>query len=57
MIDVIIAKIRQPNEKDIIVKFQYKEFDVIGAPRKRRLENALKIKSVFGEGKQDRLEW
>ena len=29
VINVIIPKIRQPNEKDIIAKFQYKKVDVI----------------------------
>ena len=64
--DVIMPKIRQPNEKDIIAKFQFKDLDVIeGEPNygsitrahKQTIKNALKVKSIFGGGRLDTSEW
>ena len=58
--------IREPNEKDMIANFPYKDLTVIdGVPnykkltraRKEQAKNALSVKSIFGGGRQGTQGW
>ena len=64
--DVVIPKIRKPNEKDIIAKFQFKELDAIESEptyvsltraHKQTIKNALKSNLFLGEEQRGTWEW